>query len=49
MTRGMYTAKLNQNVVEMYNHKEPGYNIIGLYEISSIASDILWYHSIPHC
>jgi hypothetical protein len=28
---------------------EPGYNGIGLYETSSIASDMLWYLLIPHC
>jgi hypothetical protein len=28
---------------------EPGYNDIGLYDASSIASDILWYQLIPHC
>jgi hypothetical protein len=27
---------------------EPGYNDIGLYGTSSIASDILWYQLIPH-
>jgi len=28
---------------------EPGYNDIGLCIITSKASDILWYHFIPHC
>ena len=28
---------------------EPAYNDIGLYDTSSIASDILWYQLIPHC
>jgi hypothetical protein len=28
---------------------EPGYNDIGLYDTSPIASDILWYQLIPHC
>jgi hypothetical protein len=28
---------------------ELGYNDIGLYDTSSIASDILWYQLIPHC
>jgi hypothetical protein len=28
---------------------EPGYNDIGLYDISPIASDILSYQLIPHC
>jgi hypothetical protein len=28
---------------------EPGYNDIGLYDTSSIASDILWYQLIVHC
>jgi hypothetical protein len=27
---------------------EPGYNDIGLYNTSYIASDILWYQLIPH-
>jgi hypothetical protein len=27
---------------------EPGYNDIGLYDTSTIASDILWYKLIPH-
>jgi hypothetical protein len=27
---------------------EPGYNDTGLYDTSSIASDILWYQLIPH-
>jgi hypothetical protein len=28
---------------------EPGYNDIGLCDISPIASDILWYQLIPYC
>jgi hypothetical protein len=28
---------------------ELGYNDIGLYDTSFIASDILWYQLIPHC
>jgi hypothetical protein len=28
---------------------EPGYNGIGLYDTSSIASDTLWYQLIPQC
>jgi len=28
---------------------EPGYNDIGLCDISYIASDILRYQTIPHC
>jgi hypothetical protein len=28
---------------------EPGYNDIGLYDTSLIASDILWYQLIPRC
>ena len=28
---------------------ELGYNDIGLYDISCITSDILWYQLIPHC
>ena len=30
------------------NTVEPGYNDIGLYDTTSIASDILWYQLIPH-
>jgi hypothetical protein len=28
---------------------EPGYNNIGLYDTSSITSNILWYQLITHC
>jgi hypothetical protein len=28
---------------------ETGYNDIGSYDISLIASDALWYQLIPHC
>jgi hypothetical protein len=28
---------------------QPGYKDIGLYDTSSIASDILWYQLFPHC
>jgi hypothetical protein len=31
------------------NTVEPGYNDIGLYDTSHIASDVLWYQLIPHC
>jgi hypothetical protein len=31
------------------NTVEPGYNDIGLYDTSPIASDIVWYQLIPHC
>jgi hypothetical protein len=31
------------------NTVQPGYNDIGLYDTSSIASDILWYQLVPHC
>ena len=34
--------KLNRNAVEL------GYNDIGLYDSSPIASDALWYQLIPH-
>jgi hypothetical protein len=35
--------------IYIYIHTvEPGYNDIGLYDTSSIASDILWYQLIPH-
>jgi hypothetical protein len=36
-----YFAWENESAVE------PGYNYIGLYDTSSIASDILWYQLIP--
>jgi hypothetical protein len=36
--------------VHIYNTTvEPVYNDIGLYDTSSITSDILWYQLIPHC
>jgi hypothetical protein len=28
---------------------EPAYNDIGLYDTTSITSDILWYQLVPHC
>jgi len=31
------------------NTLEPGYNDIGLYDTSLIASDVLWHKSIPNC
>jgi hypothetical protein len=31
------------------NTLEPGYNDIGLYDTSSIASDMMWYQLIPYC
>jgi hypothetical protein len=31
------------------NTDKPGYNDIGLYDISATASDILWYQLIPRC
>jgi hypothetical protein len=33
----------------MLNTVEPGYNDIGLYVTSPIASDIQRYQLIPHC
>jgi len=33
----------------MSNTVEPGYNDIGLYDTSSITSDILWHQLIPYC
>jgi len=27
---------------------EPGYNDVDLYDTSFIASDIVWYKSVPH-
>jgi hypothetical protein len=28
---------------------EPGYNDTGLYDTSSLKSEILWYQLIPYC
>jgi len=33
----------------MVHAVKSGYNDIGLYDTSSIASDILWYQLIPNC
>ena len=33
----------------LINTVERGYNDVGLYDTSSITSDILWYQLIPHC
>jgi hypothetical protein len=33
----------------LVNTVEPGYNDIALYDISPIASAILWYQLIGHC
>jgi hypothetical protein len=38
-----------EHVNYMNNTVELGYNDIGLYDTSSITSDILWYKLIPHC
>jgi hypothetical protein len=35
-------------VLYIQSSVEPGYNDIGLYDISRIESDILWYQLIPH-
>jgi hypothetical protein len=35
--------------MQLYYTVEPGYNELGLYDISPITSDILWYQLIPHC
>jgi hypothetical protein len=35
-------------IVENKNTVECGYNI-RWYDISPVASDILWYQLIPHC
>jgi hypothetical protein len=34
---------------QLANTVETGYKDIGLYDTSSIASDILWYQLIPRC
>jgi hypothetical protein len=34
---------------QRHAHLEPGYNDIGLYDTSPIASDILWFQLICHC
>jgi hypothetical protein len=38
-----------QTLTLSLNTVEPGYNDIGLCDISSITSDILWYQLITHC
>jgi hypothetical protein len=37
------------NIYYMSHTVETGYNDIGLYDTSPIASDILWYQLIPLC
>jgi hypothetical protein len=49
-----FTFNVNQNSGESLFYYlsytfEPGYNDIGLYDTSSIASHILWYQLISHC
>jgi hypothetical protein len=39
----------NSDVKELTNTVEPGYNDIGLYDTSLIASDVLWCQLILHC
>jgi hypothetical protein len=43
------TSILGKSHKMMITTVESGYNDIGLYDNSSIASAILWYHLIPHC
>jgi hypothetical protein len=45
------TSKNWKDVVVAYRKitVEPGYNDTGLYDISPITSDILWYQLISHC
>jgi len=38
----LYDTSWSQNTVEL------GYNDIGLYDTSPIASDILWHKLVPH-
>jgi hypothetical protein len=42
-------TKLRTWASQFLNAVELGYNDIGLYDTSSIASEILWYQLIPHC
>jgi hypothetical protein len=35
--------------IKKHNTVEPGHNDIGLCDVSSVASDIVWYRLIPHC
>jgi hypothetical protein len=43
------TLVYSRHAVKELNTDKPGYNDIGLYDIPSIASDILWYQLIPPC
>jgi hypothetical protein len=47
--RGLYISKEYHLVQSFAVTVEPGYNDIGPYNTSLIASNILWYQLIPHC
>ena len=47
--RWLYISKEYYLVQSFAITVKPGYNDIGLYNTSLIASDILWYQLIPHC
>jgi hypothetical protein len=48
--RNHYNGGSENHVVEFKQITvEPGYNDIGLYVTSFIASDTLWYGLISHC
>jgi len=38
----------NRQYTPFLNRADPGYNDIGLYDTSSITSDILWYQLVSH-
>ena len=42
------TCKTNTSIKFQYS-VEPGYNDIGLYDTSSITSNVLLYQLIPNC
>jgi len=43
-----YTLKTRQ--LKLHTRRvEAGYNDIGKYDASSIASDVQWFELIPHC
>ena len=47
--RGLYISKEHHLVQSFAITVKPGYNDIGLYNTSLVASDILWYQLIPRC
>jgi hypothetical protein len=45
----VFTARYALRFSARRHTVEPGYNDIGLYDISPVESDILWYQLIRHC